>query len=1154
MRTAFLLTVLLLFSLVALAEDGPLYTRNVTKTPDDETGGATMKMLGMYVPAQAADGTIVTIDYTEIGQNTGIIVDGIEETREYARPLIAFSHDGPDMEHKSGGVGIAHADVFAAVSLDDGGTWKKSNLSNTGFKSSFTLQDGTEYPGGTFRLFAATAGNKVLVAWASRYAKQGNPTYTLNSNTADPDNVDLSQYVKDYMLLDSTYDANPYMDDVQRAYDDYWLYLDDIWGVAGNQKSIDFADEGYPEAGEVPFAALWCCRGTLEYTEVGQDGTILGYDIVWRKPERLTSGVRDVNRIECAGVPGAGFVITWQEDPEGLRPGDGEGPGEGWSGAVAHHKTDIWYSFIDWDHFDTIIDDTDVENPVILDNFAAYEGETTPSVGVPFSIPVRLTDNDAAALNDDGTFVTPENNYLNFDFDGDSNNEYCFEIRPAEIILSYDADGNPLETKTEYMCVTEEGVLLRGNIAATRARVNLRGYDIDQDDEDDIPDDSAWVVLAYEESKGLGEDDDPEGVKRDMGKNIWYHSFDMFKPDLVEQGMMLNPPASYPDDYWTDENPFGSPFTGNEEFVNDGFAPSDEDEYDGLGGLANDPYQFMTIDPDPRYEEEAGLSTTLLQSEIARRFSLISQPASYRGTSGTVAFAMWKQGIVRQGGPADAFGRRFYIRQVEETSGNGNNATTEIVSKVRVWVEDDDEGNGEFQIVEFNETQHNPFGYYNVDCDDEYWVFLPGENPRYIRGLCAKPAQNMTSTSVIAGDIDGSESGPLTALDYPFTDPYFDDIDMSNEDYPYDSMPRVIDWEQVGPDLDGDISVTANTYNTNNFNDLSWENPFEVAKGHRGYLDGDFIMMLYCWSPNQLANAVGHDNYNLYVRRSFDGGQTWTTLPADRWESVTPLPEYVTVEAGHVVFREWYGLPGGENSAEPEEIRAYAIPELGAFEPARNISCLTGTNYTVLDPRYTPAGILPSRTITKVFESGGTVTEYEEGEYLYPDDVGNPAEFFITFEVGDNSSVADGEATPMDMYYSRAYNYGDQYEWIVSPEDDSADYMITEEDPAYLEGEGTFDWLENKQQYHAAEATLMASPGGAFFYAIWNQWQEDALEHVFDSDAIVRRLMFDDDALTVYDGVSSGGGGGSDDPPGPGGGGGGRPSKHPTGNANPKGN
>jgi hypothetical protein len=82
MRTAFLLTVLLLFSLVALAEDGPLYTRNVTKTPDDETGGATMKMLGMYVPAQAADGTIVTIDYTEIGQNTGIIVDGIEETRE----------------------------------------------------------------------------------------------------------------------------------------------------------------------------------------------------------------------------------------------------------------------------------------------------------------------------------------------------------------------------------------------------------------------------------------------------------------------------------------------------------------------------------------------------------------------------------------------------------------------------------------------------------------------------------------------------------------------------------------------------------------------------------------------------------------------------------------------------------------------------------------------------------------------------------------------------------------------------------------------------------------------------------------------------------------------------------------------------------------
>ncbi len=58
--------------------------------------------------------------------------------------------------------------------------------------------------------------------------------------------------------------------------------------------------------------------------------------MVWTKAERLTSGRRDPNRIEVHAVQGAGFVITWQEDPEGLRPGQGLGPGEGWSGAVAH--------------------------------------------------------------------------------------------------------------------------------------------------------------------------------------------------------------------------------------------------------------------------------------------------------------------------------------------------------------------------------------------------------------------------------------------------------------------------------------------------------------------------------------------------------------------------------------------------------------------------------------------------------------------------------------------------------------------------------------------------------------------------------------------------------------------------------------------------
>ncbi len=77
--------------------------------------------------------------------------------------------------------------------------------------------------------------------------------------------------------------------------------------------------------------------------------------VMWTKPERLTSGKRDANlpAVDCA--KGAGCILTWQEDPEGLRPGQGLGPGEGWSGAIANAKTDIWYSYISYADFDDCI-------------------------------------------------------------------------------------------------------------------------------------------------------------------------------------------------------------------------------------------------------------------------------------------------------------------------------------------------------------------------------------------------------------------------------------------------------------------------------------------------------------------------------------------------------------------------------------------------------------------------------------------------------------------------------------------------------------------------------------------------------------------------------------------------------------------------------
>ena len=96
---------------------------------------------------------------------------------------------------------------------------------------------------------------------------------------------------------------------------------------------------------------------------------------------------------------------------------------------------------------------------------------------------------------------------------------------------------------------------------------------------------------------------------------------------------------------------------------------------------------------------------------------------------------------------------------------------------------------------------------------------------------------------------------------------------------------------------------------TTNLDDLSWENPYDMAKGHRGFLAGDMIMAMYAWSPNWMANTVGHDNYNLYVRRSFDGGQTWSTLPA----SFTHTDD-ITYSGNGTTTCEWMGPIGSRQS------------------------------------------------------------------------------------------------------------------------------------------------------------------------------------------------------------------------------------------------
>ena len=42
----------------------------------------------------------------------------------------------------------------------------------------------------------------------------------------------------------------------------------------------------------------------------------------------------------------------------------------------------------------------------------------------------------------------------------------------------------------------------------------------------------------------------------------------------------------------------------------------------------------------------------------------------------------------------------------------------------------------------------------------------------------------------------------------------------------------------------------------------------------------------------------------------------------------------------------------------------------------------------------------------------------------------DPSKFFIVYETGDNTTVAEGEAVPLDLFYSRATVWGDYYDLV----------------------------------------------------------------------------------------------------------------------------
>lgn len=260
-------------------------------------------------------------------------------------------------------------DIWVTTSSDDGANWSiPFNLSNTAEFTSRTTAWGFDESSG------------LLDPASAFYGDSGNPTIFNRGN------VIMITWVDKFCPADGS-GGTPSASSVENV----------------NQGAINYPER---QGRQVPYACL--------YTAFSKsDPSVKGNWTVRQLTFGVRDAVQDVNRgftMKDAGTgntTGVPWVITWQEDPNGLQPGRSMGPGDGVSGAKATRGTDIWYTYVD--DLRAAGAETDLLNNIqrLTQNFQTFSETEGVYEQVPLSGRPVESGNEAASRANTNLFQVP---------------------------------------------------------------------------------------------------------------------------------------------------------------------------------------------------------------------------------------------------------------------------------------------------------------------------------------------------------------------------------------------------------------------------------------------------------------------------------------------------------------------------------------------------------------------------------------------------------------------------------------------------------------------------------------------------------------------------------------------------------------------------